>query len=88
MSCIICEKHKDVCEEINRLKGAGAMNTLIFKLLVHSITTRVVASPQKSPMEFTLSDLWLHISEHSMSTEEYRGRMSGYGVPRVLFELG
>ena len=85
--CTICEGHQDVCDEINRLKGAGALDSLIFKLLMNSLATRFLADPKKQ-MGFTWEDLWVHITEHSMSKDEYRNMLALQGVPLEVFDLG
>ena len=72
--------------EPNKLKGAGALDSLIFKLLINSLTTRFLADPQKNPMDFTWGVLWTHITEHSMSKEEYRNMLAMHGVPLEVFD--
>ena len=84
--CTICKEHQDLCDEINKLKGAGALDSLIFKLLINSLTTRFLADPQKNPMDFTWGVLWTHITEHSMSKEEYRNMLAMHGVPLEVFD--
>ena len=67
--------------------GGRALDSLIFKLLINSLATRFLAEPKKQ-MGFTWGDLWTHITEHSMSKDEYRNMLAMQGVPNEVFDIG
>ena len=46
------------------------------------------AADPKKLMGFTWENIWTHITEHSMSKDEYRNMLAMQGVPLEVFDLG